>query len=559
MFTQYFADLEHFPKPKNHADTGAVFWDSINGYKVNPTLTAAQSETALGLKADIAGQAFSGNISAPNIYDKSAVDALIAGVSAPDLTPYALLAGASFTGNISTTQSVTATLRGKFAGGTVAGTQIGGYVDSGAHRAQIIATGSQAPLVIAGGSCAAEFWDATTPTYAWAFGLAIPGGSTTSDYIFSQDAGSGYVEQMRIKGNKTLTSGVGVFGSWASGLTTHAMFTHSSRLSSTNYALLATSADNLYNTASGGTHSFRDANSQIAKITTTESGMLSDFGIGTLTPSQGTAGGGDAATLHLKGATNAVFRMEAASGNAMLQLLQGGFPYDGIYFGSTNDIPINLINRGGTDIMTIGAGVASFNGDFHASVFYGNGGGISAINPSSIVAYPSDSSLFLDGNGNWSTPTVASVAPSIITGYPSDATLYLDGDGNWTAPSIPSIGIKQILDYDYDADGRSLIDLGYLVMQTGTGGAVFNYNDISSVGTITATTGYFDDCNATNGAFGNLSVSSSTSAPSSIPLDFIMSPPGSSYGASNSYLLGNPDNWLLVTVGGTPYKVPLYA
>ena len=82
-------------------------------------------------------------------------------------------------------------------GGLVVGSELGGYVQSGNHKSQIIATSTQTPLMIQGGSGTVEIWKDSTPSKAVSFGMAVPGGSITSDFIFSAYQPS-WVETMRI-------------------------------------------------------------------------------------------------------------------------------------------------------------------------------------------------------------------------------------------------------------------------------------------------------------------------------------------------------------------------
>lgn len=81
--------------------------------------------------------------------------------------------------------------------GLVVGSELGGYVQSGNHKSQIIATSTQTPLMIQGGSGAVEIWKDTTPSRAVSFGMAVPGGSITNDFIFSAYQSS-WAEIMRI-------------------------------------------------------------------------------------------------------------------------------------------------------------------------------------------------------------------------------------------------------------------------------------------------------------------------------------------------------------------------
>jgi len=82
--------------------------------------------------------------------------------------------------------------------GLVVGNELGGYVGSGAHRVQIVATGSMTPLMIAGGSGAVEIWKDNTPTKAVSFGMAVPGTAITDDFVFATFNGTSWAEKMRI-------------------------------------------------------------------------------------------------------------------------------------------------------------------------------------------------------------------------------------------------------------------------------------------------------------------------------------------------------------------------
>jgi len=81
--------------------------------------------------------------------------------------------------------------------GLVVGSELGGYVQSGNHKSQIIATSTQTPLMIQGGSGAVEIWKDTTPSRAVSFGMAVPGSSITNDFVFSAYQSS-WAERMRI-------------------------------------------------------------------------------------------------------------------------------------------------------------------------------------------------------------------------------------------------------------------------------------------------------------------------------------------------------------------------
>lgn len=119
-----------------------------------------------------------------------------------DLALKAPLANPTFTGT------------SRSSGGFVVGTEVGGYVSAGNHRMQIVATTGQSPLMLLGGDNAVEYWKDTTPTEAWAFGLAVPGSSVGDDFIFSEfSASGGFVWHERVRfstaGTVTATSFVG--------------------------------------------------------------------------------------------------------------------------------------------------------------------------------------------------------------------------------------------------------------------------------------------------------------------------------------------------------------
>jgi hypothetical protein len=85
--------------------------------------------------------------------------------------------------------------------GLVVGAELGGYVISGNHRIQVIATGTQSIAMFQGGSGVIEIWKDTTPTKAAAFGMAVPGNAITDDFIFSTFSSAAppyWFERMRI-------------------------------------------------------------------------------------------------------------------------------------------------------------------------------------------------------------------------------------------------------------------------------------------------------------------------------------------------------------------------
>jgi hypothetical protein len=85
--------------------------------------------------------------------------------------------------------------------GFVVGDELGGYVQSGYHKVQIVADGTKTPLVIQGGSGAVEIWKDTSPTAAASLGMNVPGFSGTSDFVFASYNGSNWAETARITNN----------------------------------------------------------------------------------------------------------------------------------------------------------------------------------------------------------------------------------------------------------------------------------------------------------------------------------------------------------------------
>ncbi len=92
--------------------------------------------------------------------------------------------------------------------GIAIGAEQGGYVGSGNHRAQIVATGSQTPLMMVGGSGAVEIWADTGPSAANSFGSNVPGNSGGTDFVFGRFNG-GWSETLRIE-NGSGDVGIGV-------------------------------------------------------------------------------------------------------------------------------------------------------------------------------------------------------------------------------------------------------------------------------------------------------------------------------------------------------------
>ena len=83
-------------------------------------------------------------------------------------------------------------------GQLVVGQEQGGYVGSGNHRTQFVATGTQTPIVAIGGSGSVEIWKDSGPSKASAFGGTVPGNPISDDFVFSKWNGSSWAETMRI-------------------------------------------------------------------------------------------------------------------------------------------------------------------------------------------------------------------------------------------------------------------------------------------------------------------------------------------------------------------------
>lgn len=84
--------------------------------------------------------------------------------------------------------------------GLVVGAEAGGFVTStGNHMMQVMATGTKTPLVLAAGSASMEFWKDTAASQAVSFGMAVPGGSATNDFIIATlNPGVAWDERFRI-------------------------------------------------------------------------------------------------------------------------------------------------------------------------------------------------------------------------------------------------------------------------------------------------------------------------------------------------------------------------
>jgi hypothetical protein len=103
----------------------------------------------------------------------------------------------------------------KTSNGLIVGNELNNYVTTGFHKAEIVASGTQTPLVIGGGSGVVEIWknvNNPTPDAASAFGMAVPGSALTNDFIMSTFSGSTWTERMRVINSGT-GSGVSITGS----------------------------------------------------------------------------------------------------------------------------------------------------------------------------------------------------------------------------------------------------------------------------------------------------------------------------------------------------------
>ena len=123
---------------------------------------------------------------------------LLTSINPTSITGSAIITGSlKVIGNTQITGSLYNSSFAFISGGLVVGSELGGYVQSGNHKSQIIAAGTQTPLMIQGGSGAVEIWKDSTPSRAVSFGMAIPGGSITNDFVFSAYQSS-WAEIMRI-------------------------------------------------------------------------------------------------------------------------------------------------------------------------------------------------------------------------------------------------------------------------------------------------------------------------------------------------------------------------
>jgi hypothetical protein len=97
---------------------------------------------------------------------------------------------------------------GSVSKGLVVGSELGNYVNSGNHKMQIVATNTQTPLMIQGGSGAIELWADSAPNAAVSFGTAVPGNIGTNDFVFAK-YNSGWSETVRIQ-SSTGNVGIGI-------------------------------------------------------------------------------------------------------------------------------------------------------------------------------------------------------------------------------------------------------------------------------------------------------------------------------------------------------------
>jgi|GEM_PF-2652480 len=94
-------------------------------------------------------------------------------------------------------------VNGKAVFGTSAEPQPGGST----HMVDIVASGTNSPLMLRGGSGVMEFWKDATPTYAVAYGMAIPGHAIGNDLTFSTFNGAAWAGRLFIQSS---TGNVGI-------------------------------------------------------------------------------------------------------------------------------------------------------------------------------------------------------------------------------------------------------------------------------------------------------------------------------------------------------------
>jgi hypothetical protein len=144
----------------------------------------------------------------------------------------------------------------------------------------------------------------------------------------------------------------------------------------------------------------------------------------------------------------------------------------------------------------------------------------STIAPSRITGYPSTSSLFLNGFGNWSSVdinagttgtlliprlagyaaaptttflkgdstwslvdinnnTTSSLLASRISGYPSNSSLFLNGAGSWTAPAFSNLITTSAISYSITLNNTnaSATATSFFVQNNGTIATSFGFNN----------------------------------------------------------------------------------
>lgn len=94
---------------------------------------------------------------------------------------------------------------------------------------------------------------------------------------------------------------------------------------------------------------------------------------------------------------------------------------------------------------------------------------------------------FLKGDGNWSlvdinTNTTGSLLPSRISGYPSNSTLFLNGLGSWTTPAFPNLMTTSAITYSLTINNTntSAISTHLLIQKNGVDASSFGFNSFTN-------------------------------------------------------------------------------
>lgn len=179
----------HFAPP-----TYASFTGSVGGMSTSITITAVNA----GPDGNSIGFTFDGSTTITSAVSawNSANSGNTASITTGDgsQVPYvdetiSLSGGASGGSDPVFNQNLNSTDKPSFSG-LVVGSEVQNLVHAGYHRAQIVATGSQTPLVLVGGSGTFEFYKDATPSKVISIGFATPGSAAGNNLVFSNYDGS---------------------------------------------------------------------------------------------------------------------------------------------------------------------------------------------------------------------------------------------------------------------------------------------------------------------------------------------------------------------------------